>query len=51
MSCQPTNISITLFYRLYSEEDFAAFADYPTPEILRVPLDSLILQASDKLRY
>ncbi|XP_063679581.1 probable ATP-dependent RNA helicase DHX34 [Bolinopsis microptera] len=33
-------------FRLYSEEDFAAFADYPTPEILRVPLDSLICRFS-----
>lgn len=31
-------------FRLYSEDDFTAFDDFPTPEILRVPLDSLILQ-------
>ncbi|XP_076818876.1 putative ATP-dependent RNA helicase DHX34 [Clavelina lepadiformis] len=31
-------------YRLYSEDDYDALADYSTPEIQRVPLDSLILQ-------
>lgn len=31
-------------YRLYSEADFGAMADYTTPEIQRVPLDSLLLQ-------
>ncbi|XP_054287250.1 probable ATP-dependent RNA helicase DHX34 [Macrosteles quadrilineatus] len=31
-------------YRLYSEEDYAAMSAYTTPEIQRVPLDSLLLQ-------
>lgn len=31
-------------YRLYSEEEFDTMAPYTTPEILRVPLDSLLLQ-------
>lgn len=31
-------------YRLYSESDYDAFQDYSTPEIQRVPLDSLLLQ-------
>ncbi|XP_078482646.1 putative ATP-dependent RNA helicase DHX34 isoform X1 [Ciona intestinalis] len=31
-------------FRLYSEEDYEAFAEYSVPEIQRVPLDSLILQ-------
>ena len=31
-------------YRLYEESDFHAFQEYSTPEIQRVPLDSLVLQ-------
>ncbi|XP_078313868.1 putative ATP-dependent RNA helicase DHX34 isoform X2 [Crassostrea virginica] len=31
-------------YRLYEESDFHAFQEYATPEIQRVPLDSLVLQ-------
>ncbi|CAF3706816.1 unnamed protein product, partial [Rotaria sp. Silwood1] len=31
-------------YRLYSEHDYLSFQEYSTPEIRRVPLDSLILQ-------
>ncbi|XP_065910600.1 probable ATP-dependent RNA helicase DHX34 isoform X2 [Dysidea avara] len=31
-------------YRMYSEADYEAFPSYSTPEIQRVPLDSLILQ-------
>ncbi|KAK3098811.1 hypothetical protein FSP39_023323, partial [Pinctada imbricata] len=31
-------------YRLYEESDFQAFQEYSTPEIQRVPLDSLVLQ-------
>jgi ATP-dependent RNA helicase DHX34 len=31
-------------YRLYSEEEYETMAPYTTPEILRVPLDSLLLQ-------
>lgn len=31
-------------YRLYSESDYDAFQEYSTPEIQRVPLDSLLLQ-------
>ncbi|XP_035824394.1 probable ATP-dependent RNA helicase DHX34 isoform X2 [Aplysia californica] len=31
-------------YRLYDESDYDAFQDYSTPELQRVPLDSLILQ-------
>ena len=31
-------------FRLYSESDYTAFAQYSTPEIHRVPLDSLVLQ-------
>nr|CAD7611072.1 unnamed protein product [Timema genevievae] len=31
-------------YRLYSEEEYHAMSQYTTPEIQRVPLDSLLLQ-------
>lgn len=31
-------------YRLYDESDYNEFQDYSTPEIQRVPLDSLVLQ-------
>ncbi|CAB3383855.1 Hypothetical predicted protein [Cloeon dipterum] len=31
-------------YRLYSEDEYDAMSPYTTPEILRVPLDSLLLQ-------
>ncbi|KAL4227796.1 negative regulation of nuclear-transcribed mRNA catabolic process [Mactra antiquata] len=31
-------------YRLYHEREYEAFQDYTTPEIKRVPLDSLVLQ-------
>lgn len=31
-------------FRMYTAEDYAAFNEYSTPEILRVPLDSLVLQ-------
>ena len=31
-------------FRLYSELEYEAMADFSTPEIQRVPLDSLILQ-------
>ena len=31
-------------YRLYDEADYNDFQDYSTPELQRVPLDSLILQ-------
>ncbi|KAL0277553.1 UNVERIFIED_CONTAM: hypothetical protein PYX00_004798 [Menopon gallinae] len=31
-------------YRIYSEKDYAAFDEYSTPEIKRVPLDSVLLQ-------
>ncbi|XP_066944325.1 probable ATP-dependent RNA helicase DHX34 [Macrobrachium rosenbergii] len=31
-------------FRLYSEEEYNSFAQYSTPEIQRVPLDSLTLQ-------
>ncbi|CAF3971081.1 unnamed protein product, partial [Rotaria sordida] len=31
-------------YRLYSEHDYLSFQEYSTPEIRRVPLDSLMLQ-------
>ncbi|PAA56349.1 hypothetical protein BOX15_Mlig018921g1 [Macrostomum lignano] len=31
-------------FRLYSEQDLAAMQEYSTPELLRVPLDSLLLQ-------
>ena len=33
-------------FRLYSEDDYMAFAEYSTPEIHRVPLDNLVLQMS-----
>ena len=33
-------------FRLYDESDYESFQSYPTPEIQRVPLDSLVLQAS-----
>ena len=31
-------------FRLYAESDYDSFNEYSTPEILRVPLDSLVLQ-------
>lgn len=31
-------------YRLYDESDYNSFDEYSTPELQRVPLDSLILQ-------
>ena len=31
-------------FRLYSEDDYTEFSQYSTPEIHRVPLDSLVLQ-------
>lgn len=31
-------------FRLYSEEEYEAMERYTTPELLRVPLDSLLLQ-------
>ncbi|XP_027848814.2 probable ATP-dependent RNA helicase DHX34 [Aphis gossypii] len=31
-------------YRLYSEDEFDAMADYSTPELQKVPLDALLLQ-------
>ncbi|XP_055380241.1 probable ATP-dependent RNA helicase DHX34 [Condylostylus longicornis] len=31
-------------YRLYSEEDYEQFDDYPIPEIRRVPLETMLLQ-------
>ena len=31
-------------FRLYSEQDYLTFQEYSTPEIRRVPLDSLMLQ-------
>ena len=34
-------------YRMYSESDYESFNDYSTPEIQRVPLESLVLQAAD----
>eukprot|EP00795_Rhopilema_esculentum_P012353 gene12353-3006_t len=34
-------------FRLYSREDYSAFAEYSTPEIQRVPLDNLVLQMAN----
>lgn len=31
-------------YRLYSEDEFDAMAEYSTPELQKVPLDALLLQ-------
>lgn len=31
-------------FRLYSEQDYSLFSQYSTPEIQRVPLDSIVLQ-------
>ena len=31
-------------YRLFEETDYAALAEYSTPEIHRVPLDATVLQ-------
>ena len=31
-------------FRLYDESDYNEFQDFATPELQRVPLDSLILQ-------
>lgn len=31
-------------YRLYSEEEFESMAEYSTPELQKVPLDTLLLQ-------
>ena len=36
-------------FRLYAESDYESFQSYPTPEIQRVPLDSLVLQVSISL--
>ena len=33
-------------FRMYAESDYDAFSEYSTPEIQRVPLDSLVLQVS-----
>lgn len=35
---------LAFFFRMYQQSDYDAFAMYATPEIQRVPLDSLILQ-------
>ena len=32
---------------MYGELDYESFNDYSTPEIQRVPLESLVLQAAD----
>ena len=29
---------------MYSDSDYDSFSEYSTPEIMRVPLDSLVLQ-------
>ena len=31
-------------FRMYAESDYDAFSEYSTPEIQRVPLESLVLQ-------
>lgn len=31
-------------YRLYSEKEFESMAEYSTPELQKVPLDTLLLQ-------
>ena len=31
-------------FRMYAESDYDSFSEYSTPEIQRVPLDSLVLQ-------
>ena len=31
-------------FRMYAESDYDSFSEYSTAEILRVPLDSLVLQ-------
>ena len=31
-------------FRVYTDGDYEAFSEYSTPEIMRVPLDSLVLQ-------
>ena len=36
-----------LCYRLYAESDYTELQEYSTPEVQRVPLDSLILQMMD----
>lgn len=33
-------------FRMYAESDYDEFNEYSTPEIQRVPLDSLVLQIS-----
>lgn len=33
-------------FRMYAESDYDAFNEYSTSEILRVPLDSLVLQVT-----
>ena len=33
-------------FRMYAESDYDAFNEYSTPEIRRVPLDSLVLQVA-----
>ncbi len=36
-------------FRLYSKENYDEFADYPVPEIQRIPLESIILQIKSLL--
>ena len=31
-------------FRMYAESDYDSLSEYSTPEIMRVPLDSLVLQ-------
>ena len=33
-------------FRMYNESDYDSFSDYSTPEILRVSLESLVLQTA-----
>ena len=33
-------------FRLYSESDYDSFPEYATPEIQRVPLESIVLQTT-----
>lgn len=33
-------------FRMYAESDYDSFAEYSTPEIQRVPLESLVLQTA-----
>ena len=46
MSPLPGRTGPGVAYRMYAESDYDSFAEYSTPEIRRVPLESLVLQTA-----